>query len=178
VFSNAGVDLSGAEIAATAFANLRNDQHVRPLGFLGHVIVVLGGGILVGGICAVLAPGAAAVTVLGLAAAYLAVALSRFTVAHTWYPITAPLLLEVPAALVGAILWRYADTNRQRRLMRAVFSHYLPGTVIDELLRNTGGVAARGQSVYGICLATDAERYTSLAESMDPEELARFVSLL
>ena len=176
VFSNAGVDLSGAEIAATAFANLRNDQHVRPLGFLGHVIVVLGGGILVGGICAVLAPGAAAVTVLGLAAAYLAVALSRFTVAHTWYPITAPLLLEVPAALVGAILWRYADTNRQRRQMRAVFSHYLPGTVIDELLRNTGGVAARGQSVYGICLATDAERYTSLAESMDPEELARFVN--
>ena len=126
VFSNAGVDLSGAEIAATAFANLRNDQHVRPLGFLGHVIVVLGGGILVGGICAVFAPGAAAVTTLGLAAAYLALALSRFTAAHSWYPITAPLLLEVPAALVGAILWRYTDTNRQRRQMRAVFSHYLP----------------------------------------------------
>lgn len=176
VFSQAGVDLSGAEIAAMAFANLLDDQHVRPLGFLGHVIVILGGGILVGGICAVLAPGAAAVTALGLGGAYLAVALSRFTAACTWYPITAPLLFEVPAAFVGAILWRYVDTNRERRQMRAVFSHYLPGSVIDELLRNTGGMAARGQSVYGICLATDAERYTSLAESMDPEELARFVN--
>jgi adenylate cyclase len=87
VFSRAGVDLSGAEIAATAFANLLDDQHVRPLDFLGQVIVVLGGGILVGGLCAVLAPGAAALTALGLGAAYLAVALSRFTVAHTWYPI-------------------------------------------------------------------------------------------
>jgi adenylate cyclase len=176
VFSKAGVDLSGAEIAAMAFANLLNDQHVQPLGFLGHVIVVLGGGILVGGICAVLAPGAAAVTALGLGAAYLAVALSRFTAAHTWYPITAPLLFEMPAAFVGAILWRYVDTNRERRQMRAVFSHYLPSTVIDELLRNTGGMVAKGQSVYGICLASDAERYTSLAESMDPEELARFVN--
>ena len=60
--------------------------------------------------------------------------------------------------------------------MRTVFSQYLPGTVIDELLRNTGGMAAKGQSVYGICLATDAERYTSLAESIDPEQLARFVN--
>ena len=44
------------------------------------------------------------------------------------------------------------------------------------MLRNTGGVASPDQSVYGICLATDAERYTSLAESMDPAELARFVN--
>ncbi len=175
--SQAGVDLSGAEIAATAFANLLNDQHVRPLGFLGHVIVVFGGGILLGGVCAGLAPGAAAVTALGLGAAYLALALFQFTVALTWYPITAPLLLEVPAGLVGAILWRYVESNRERRQMRTVFSQYLPGTVIDELLRNTGGMAAKGQSVYGICLATDAERYTSLAESMDPEQLARFVNL-
>ena len=176
VFSQAGVDLSGAEIAATAFANLLNDEHVRPLGVLGHVIVILGGGVLIGGVCAVFPPAVAAVTALGLGVAYLAVALSRFTGAHTWYPITAPLLLEVPAALVGAILWRYVETNQERRQMRAVFSHYLPSTVIDELLRTTGGMAASGHSVYGICLATDAERYTSLAESMDPEELARFVN--
>jgi adenylate cyclase len=176
VFSQAGVDISGAEVAATAFANLLNDQHVRPLGTLGHVIVIFAGGILVGGLCAVLTPGAAAVSALGLGVAYLALALSRFTVADTWYPITAPLLFEVPAAFVGAILWRYVDTNRERRQMRTIFSHYLPGTVIDELMRNTGGTALSGQTVYGICLATDAERYTSLAESMEPEELARFVN--
>jgi adenylate cyclase len=176
VFSKVGIDLSGTEIAAMAFANLLNEHHVRQLGFLGHVVVVLGGGILVGGICAVLAPGAAAVTALGLGAAYLALALARFTSAHTWYPVTAPLLFEMPATFVATILWRYVDSNRERRQMRAVFSQYLPSTVIDELLRNTGGIASAGQSVYGICLATDAERYTSLAESMDPEELARFVN--
>jgi adenylate cyclase len=176
VFSHAGVDISGAEIAATAFANLLHGQHVRPLGVLGHVVVVLGGGILLGGICVLLAPAAAAATALGLGVAYLALALSRFTVAHTWFPITTPLLVEVPVALVGAILWRYLDTNRERRHMRAVFSHYVPGTVIDELLRNSGGMMARGQTVYGICLSTDAERYTSVSESMDPEQLARLVN--
>ncbi len=176
VFSRAGIDLSGAEIAAMAFANLLNEQHVRTLGLLGHVVLILGGGILVGGVCAVLAPGPAAVTAIGLGAAYLAFAVFRFTATHTWYPLAAPLLFEVPAAFVGAILWRYVDTNRERRQMRAVFSQYLPNAVIDDLLRDTGGVASPGQSVYGICLATDAERYTSLAESMDPAELARFVN--
>ena len=176
VFSRGGVDLSGAEIAATAFANLLDDQHVRPLGLLGHVVVVLGGGILLGSICVVLAPGVATVTAVGLGAAYLAMALAQFTVALTWYPIAAPLLFEVPAGIVGAILWRYIESNRERRQMRAVFSQYLPATVIDELLRDSGGMAASGRSVYGICLATDAERYTSLAESMDPEQLTRFVN--
>src|SRR5262249_41937535 len=82
----------------------------------------------------------------------------------------------VPVAFVGALLWRYVATNRERREMRSLFSRYLPSNVIDDLLRNTGGRAATGRSVYGICLATDAERYTSLAESMNPEELASFVN--
>jgi adenylate cyclase len=176
VFSQGGVDISGAEVAATAFANLLTDRHVRPLGLLGHIAVVFSGGILVGAICAVLTPVRAAASALGLAAAYLAVAASRFGAADAWYPITAPLLFEIPAAFLGAILWRYADTNRERREMRRVFSYYLPHTVIDELLRNTGGIASSGRMVYGICLATDAERYTSLAESMEPDELARFVN--
>jgi len=176
VFSRDGVDLSGAEIAATAFANLLNDQHVRPLGLLGHVLVVLGGGILLGAVGVVFGPSVATVTAVGLGAAYLALALAQFTVALTWYPITAPLLFEVPSGIVGAILWRYIESNRERRQMRTVFSQYLPATVIDELLRDTGRTAAGGRSVYGICLATDAERYTSVAESMDPEQLTRFVN--
>ena len=176
VFSQGGVDISGAEVAATAFANILNREHVRPLALPAHVIVVFSVGVLVGALCAVLTPGPAAFSALGLGVAYLALALSRFMVADTWYPITAPLLFEVPAAFVGAILWRYVDTNREQRQMRDVFSRYLPSTVIDELLRNTGGMAASRQTVYGICLATDAARYTSLAESMDPEELAGFVN--
>jgi len=163
-------------VAATAFANLLNDRHVQPLGRLRHAGVLFIGGALVGTICALLTPGAAAVSALGLAVGYVALALSRFGTADTWYPITAPLLFELPAGFVGALLWRYIDSNRERRRMRTVFSQYLPSSVIDDLLRNTGATAAAGQSVYGICLATDAERYTSLAESMNPEELARFVN--
>ena len=176
VFSSQGVDISGAEVAATAFANIVDDEHVRPAGLLLHALVIVAGGVLAGVICGLLSPGGGALALLGLGAAYVAVAVSRFSVAQTWYPITAPLFFEAPAAFVGAILWRYAETNRQRRQMRDVFSRYLPGPVIDDLLRSTGGMESSRRTVYGICLATDAERYTSLAESMDPDELARFVN--
>ncbi len=42
VFSQAsGLDLSGVEIAATAFANLLEDLPVQPLGLRGHLVTIL-----------------------------------------------------------------------------------------------------------------------------------------
>jgi adenylate cyclase len=177
VFSEAtGIDLSGVEIAATAFANLLEDRHVRPLGPAGHAALLVGVGLLLGALCTLLSPVKAAAGTLGIGVLYLATAEYQFDAAGVWYPITMPLLVQAPVAFVGAILWRYAEANRERGKMRKVFSYYLPDAVIDELMKNTGGVSASSRLVYGICLATDADRYTSLAEAIDPDALARLVN--
>jgi adenylate cyclase len=46
-----GVDISGVEIAATAFANLLEDMPVRQLSLVAHLVVILFWGMLVGSIC-------------------------------------------------------------------------------------------------------------------------------
>jgi adenylate cyclase len=176
VFSEpSGLDLSGVEIAATAFANLRDGRGVRPLPPGVHLLLVVVAGMMLGA-CALLPAGRATAVALILGFLYFAIAQSRFSVAGDWYPLTVPLVLQLPFAVIGAIVWRYVEANRERQTIRQAFSYYLPASVIDQLLKSPSGIVSSSQVVHGICLATDAEHYTALAESMEPAELARFMN--
>jgi adenylate cyclase len=166
-----GLDVSGVEIAATTFGNLLEGRHVRPLPPLPHLGVTLVWGLAVGGLLMAL-PGAAAVLASGaLAASGLGLAYLEFTRTALWLPLVVPLLFQLPFALVGALLWHYLATRRERRRIREAFGYFLPDRIVDEAVRNTGDLAAGGQLVYGICLSTDAEQYTRLSEAVPPAEL-------
>lgn len=175
-FSREGADFSGVELAATALANLLDDRAVRPLVPAAHLGVVVGAGVLLGALCTLLAPALAAGATLLAAGAYLAAASWAFEASALWYPLVVPLALQAPAAFVTATLWRYADARRERDRVREAFSYYLPGDVIDRLVTGMKAPAAGAQPVYGVCLATDAGRYTTLAESLDPTDLARLMN--
>jgi adenylate cyclase len=173
VFSGSGdEDLSGVEIAATAFANLLDDRPVRPAGLGMHLLLLLGFGLLLGLLSVSLAPQAAAAAVGIACGLYLAAAYAAFVRADAWWPLAVPLLVQAPLAFVGGSVWRYAESNRERLRVRQVFSRYLPDDVIDGLLAELPDRVGAAVRVYGICLFTDAERYTRLAESLEPTELA------
>jgi adenylate cyclase len=176
VFSDAsGLDLSGVEIAATAFANLLEGRHVWPLSAGAYAAVLAIGGLALGFACRGLSPIPALVVTLGASAGYLAVAYARFAADGTWLPLVVPLLVQAPAAIGGGVLWHYIDTNRERRTIRRAFANYLPDPVIEQLLESRGA-GARSRLVYGICLYTDAERYTTLAETLEPDALAELMN--
>lgn len=173
---NDGMDISGVEIAATGFANLLDDSYVRPLSPLAQLGLVSAWGLLIGFVCLWwrVLPGIAILT--GLCVLYIALAYSRFASGAHWHPLVVPLLVQVPFALFGALLWHYLDTNRERRHIRQAFGFYLPETVVDTLAKNLSNVQLDKQMVYGVCLASDAEKYTTLAESVDPEVLSELMN--
>jgi adenylate cyclase len=176
VFSQRGLDLSGVEIAATAFSNLLEDQPVRPLDPTTHLLLVFFWGTGMGMIFLLLPALCAALTAAGLGVLYLLFAQSQFSAGATWYPIVVPLFVQFPLASFGAVLWRYIDTNRERQNIRKAFGYYLPTTVVDQLSKDIGPLKTQQQVVYGICLSTDAERYTALSEAMAPRELGDFMN--
>jgi adenylate cyclase len=94
-----------------------------------------------------------------------------FTRDGTWLPIVVPLLFQLPFALLSALLWRYLYTQKERHRIREAFGYFLPSRVVDELVQDVRGMPTTGQLVNGICLATDAEQYTALSESMHPSQL-------
>ena len=170
------VDLSGVEIQATSFANLVEDLPIRPLPFGWHFSGILLWGVAAGVLSFLFRPAISFPAVISFSLLYLAAAVQRFSSGGAWYPIVIPLLFQGPVAMVGSVAWNYVEASRERRNFRKAFSYYLPTGAVDELAKNFEGLKTSEKLVHGICLATDAEQYTTLSESMDPKDLARFMN--
>ncbi|MEJ2565392.1 MAG: CHASE2 and HATPase_c domain-containing protein [Gammaproteobacteria bacterium] len=107
-----GRDLSGVEIAATAFANLMEDTPIRPLPFGTHVLIILLYGIVMGLICYLLRPLLAMVCVAAISILYVDLAAVQFSAAAIWFPIMVPLAVQAPFAFTASILWKYYDSRK------------------------------------------------------------------
>ena len=171
-----GVNISGVEIAATAFANLLEDAHVRPLRVPAHMAIVLVWGMAIGVVCALLTSVRSTLTVIALSVLYLVVCEAQFRAHGRWLPLAIPLLAQAPLVLFSTILWRYSITYRQRQNIRKAFGYFLPHDAVDELTKNSHEMKASSQIVYGVCLCTDIERYTTVADSLSPKELSALMN--
>jgi adenylate cyclase len=170
-----GLDLSGVEIAATAFANFLENRPLRPQSFRAHVATIFLWGLVIGTLCRMLNPGIAAAATSGIGLLYLLAAHHQFA-SGLWNPVVVPLFLQAPFALTAAMVWKYLDVKKERHNIRQAFAHYLPDDVVARLAKKVAGAKGGDQLVHGTCLSTDAERYTSLSETLDPLELGRFMN--
>lgn len=177
VFSqSSGRDISGVEIAATAFANLLEDLPIQPVGLAKRIFVVFLWGMLLGSICLIFPALIAALSVISLGTMYLFAAQFQFGHSGTWYPVVVPLLFETPLAFFAGVLWKYVETNKERQNIRKAFGYYLPNSVVDQLAKNISDLKSSGKIVYGVCLFTDAEQYTKVSEAMEPRRLHSFMN--
>ncbi|HEX9627466.1 MAG TPA: adenylate/guanylate cyclase domain-containing protein [Acidiferrobacterales bacterium] len=170
-----GLDVSGVEIGATAFANLLENRPVRAAPHWVFAAFLLLWGMVLGAYNRLASARWAILGSLALGAGYFGIVYLKFAGATLWLPWVVPLLVQLPAALFLALLWRYADTNRERRNIRAAFGYFLPNKVVDQLAGNLGYLQP-GRLLYGAVLATDADSYTSLGERLPPEELAALMN--
>ncbi|MGD9364323.1 MAG: adenylate/guanylate cyclase domain-containing protein [Desulfobacteraceae bacterium] len=171
-----GVDISGVEIAATAFANLLEDKAVYPLGPKAHCAVLLFWGILVALISLRFSTSISAAGILLLNGMYIGMACLQFKSGGVWYPLVVPLLVQTPAAFISGLVWKYSKANAERSNIRKAFGHYLPQEVVNQLAANVKELNGGGKVLYSICLLTDAESYTPLSESLDPENLTHLMN--
>ncbi|MBK8176060.1 MAG: CHASE2 domain-containing protein [Rhodospirillales bacterium] len=94
-----GVEMSGAEIAATAYANLLEGTTLRPLGPPPIFALLCALGALFCGCAYSLTPRAAAAATVALTLAYVAFASLLFDVAAIWLPLAVPLLIVLPSTV-------------------------------------------------------------------------------
>lgn len=177
VFSRAnGTFIGGVEIAATAFSNLLTDTPVKKIGFGPFVFFILIWGVLMGVLSRIGRVWLAALCMAVLGCVYLYFALYQFRANYTWFPVIIPLFFQVPLAFVGGVVWNYVDTNKEKKNIRKAFEHYLPKDVVAQLAKDLASIQTGNKVVYGTCLFTDAQNYTSLSENMEPQELGRFMN--
>lgn len=164
-------DISGVEIAASALANLLENRDVRCLYWPAYSVVIVMWGIMVALISCRFHPATAAAILLAVCGGYLLGVSIEFSARGLWLPVAVPLAVQLPIAYFGALGRKYCTLKSERRNIRLAFGHYLPNPIVDKLSRNINYLHDGGQILYGVCLLTDAEKYTCLSENMDPKAL-------
>ena len=171
-----GVDLSGVEIAATAFANLLTDNTVDVASPSLTAIYLFLFGLIVG-VVAYRFPAHFAVPAAVLLAAACAFVVQRgFNQEELWLPLAIPMLVQLPLALLTGLLAQYLLERREKQRFSEAVSYYLPENVARELVDKGVKPNEANKVVYATCLATDMAGFTTLGESMEAGELATFMN--
>jgi adenylate cyclase len=171
-----GVDLSGVEIAATAFANLLTDNTVdiAPTSLTAACLLVFG---LIVGFVAFRLPAHYAIPfVIFLAVGYAIFAQRLFNQDGQWLPLAIPMLVQLPIALLTGLLAQYLLERKEKQRFSKAVSYYLPEKVARELVDKGAKQDVANKVVYATCLATDMAGFTTLGESMEAGELATFMN--
>ena len=171
-----GADLSGVEIAATAFLNLLDDRTLREMPQRNWLLLMFLAGFVAFTVCLALGNRVAATVMIALAGAYAATAAYLFTSSQLWVPLVLPLAVAAPMAMLTAFAAKFWTAQRQRARLRDAFSHFVPREVVDKLERNASDLGGSQESIECACVTTDAANFTPLAESMSPEQLAKFLN--
>jgi adenylate cyclase len=171
-----GVDLSGAEIAATAFSNLLTDRTLKPIGALATSIILLLFGIVIGAVVYLLPAVAGVPMSLALAVLYAIAGQWLFNTHDIWPPLATPLLAQFPIALFAGLLGQYLlERHRAKHISQAI-NYYLPENIVRDLTEKRLAPSAANKVVYSTCLATDMAGFSTIAEKLAPGMLASFLN--
>lgn len=171
-----GVDLSGVEIMATAFANLLTDRALHSSSLATMIGITFFFGFIVGTVLFLL-PAVIGVTIgLIISALYAATVQWAFNSADLWLPLATPLLVQLPVAVLIGLMGQYLIGRRLERQMSRAIGYYLPANIVKELTEKHLDPSQSNRVVYGACLATDMSGFTAIAEKKSPTELAKFMN--
>ncbi len=179
--SSGSLDISGVELAATAYGNLlerSNISYSLPVWLLAFLIY----GLLSFLISTPLSMGPrlsfqprpslghnlAAIVVLALV--YMVISYISFSQFYFWLPWVTPVLILTPMAAVYCAWQQIRAVKLQKVRLENAFGQYLPTTEIRRLAQHPEQLPQQ-EKLFGVCMVTDAEGYTTIAESLTTEQL-------
>jgi adenylate cyclase len=174
--SSDGIDLSGVEIMATAYANLLTQRPVQTGDPMTEEIFVVCFGLAVGFMAYLLPAMVGVPLVFAFAAFYGMFAQWRFNGAELWLPLAIPMLVQLPLALLLGLMGQYLLERRKEQQMARAISYYLPENIVRDLTEKQIDPDSVNKVVFATCLATDMAGFTTLSETMSPKELATFMN--
>lgn len=171
IYSRVGeVDLSGVELAGTAFANLRDERYLKWV----PLAVQWSGMLLLASLFSLLSwrfrPSLAlrGLAVLGLI--YLTLSYVLFSLWQLWLPWVIPVAVMLPLLAVAGLRLNYWHEVAHRQRLTARFRQYVPAEEVNRLLAGHGQWPQQ-RAQKGLCLVTDAAGFTPLAERLPAEVL-------
>jgi class 3 adenylate cyclase len=166
--------IPGVYLHATAVNNLiRRDALVEP-GRIADAAIATAFAGMTALAALLLAPLAAALTYIGLLAAWTAGATAAFTQALA-LPLVGPALAGL-AALSATVGYRFVVADREERLLRESFGLYLAPQVIETMVASSKLPALGGEMRDVTVFFSDITGFSSIAETMTPAALVALMN--
>lgn len=144
-------------------------RFVRPAAPWVEVTILLAGALLSSVVASLGRPAVTGPLTLGIVGAYGLAAFLFFSAWRTALPILAPVLgVALPYLLISG--YRLATEERERRLMRTMFQHYLSARLVDRLIENPARAGLGGERRHVTVVMTDVHGFTSFVEN-NPSDL-------
>jgi class 3 adenylate cyclase/CHASE2 domain-containing sensor protein len=170
-----GIQTSGVEWAAMAYANLRFGDHVRPLPEGARLGLVFALGVTFTFAARIGSLWSGIALLVAGAGLYGALALTLFALWQVWLPFVVPLVMLVPLALLVAEIDRTLG-------LRNWMLRTMPRWLLTKVEREGRAVAGRPVDCWGTIMFTDIVHSTGLQNRLGPqrysEVLSRHLSLL
>ena len=169
-------DADGIELHATLAENVLGNRFLRASGSVATIVATL---VLCALACVVQLrrvrrrPWVPPLVALGAIIAYVVVGVLLFA-SGTVVTIAAPVgvaSVVVLAAMIGGL----ATEGREKAKLRAVFSQYVAGPVVDRILADPARAKLGGERKELTVLFSDIRGFSLFSEGMPPEELAAFL---
>lgn len=119
---------------------------------------------------------AGAALALGVLAAYLLAANTVFQTQGLWINVVYPATL-IALLFVSTTLVQYFSTESEKRQLKSAFQHYVPAKVVDEIVADVDKLRLGGEKRELTVLFSDIRGFTSLSESLAPEDLVKLLNV-
>ena len=180
--------MTGVEIMATHFANQLQNNFIVPISSIGLGLSMALFALMVSFLLNEFPvfPGIAATLL--FCCSYLRLAVIAFGYSGLWLPVAVPFFVELPVILVLSLFWATVDHLKEIQKLKNVINQITRENdrLIDRFLERVKETAEpelkfhrddNPSSIYAVCLATDVEGYTTLAETLDPSEIAAHLTV-
>ena len=106
---------------------------------------------------------------------YLLTAYYLLGICMLWVPtLSGVLSVSLPYGFFG--MTAYLQSEKKRREIRSAFSHYLSPSILEKVLAHPDNIKLGGEKVEATVLFSDIADFTTLAEAMEPEEVANLLN--
>lgn len=110
-----------------------------------------------------------------LAAGIIGLAVWLFTDYNYLMTVVSP-VLAVAFGYVGSTVYHFLAERKQKAMIKGMFSTYLSPTVVDELIAHPEKLRLGGERKELTVLFSDIAGFTTISESLPPEELVAFLN--
>lgn len=167
----------GVEVRATVMQNLlRGDFIERPDWISGlDVVLLITLGVTLSFVLPRLRVAQAAGLISVLLMAYVGIGFYLFEVQRIWFNVTYPAFLLV-LLFVSTTIVQYFLTEKEKRHIKSAFQHYVPAKVVEEITENIDKLKLGGEKRELTVLFSDIRGFTSISETLLPEDLVRLLN--